>query len=59
MTPREAQLLIELVEMLCEDWYVARRQRQARLSQLKETADAKEKARSSRAKSPVAAAAQQ
>jgi len=39
--PKEAQLLIELIETLIEEWYVARHQRQERMKALKATADAK------------------
>jgi len=39
--PGEAQQLIELIEMLFKDWYVARDNRQKRLEALKATADQK------------------
>lgn len=39
--PKEAQLLIELIETLIDEWYVARHQRQERMRALKATADAK------------------
>jgi hypothetical protein len=39
--PDEAQQLIELIEMLFRDWYVARDSRQKRLEALKATADQK------------------
>jgi hypothetical protein len=34
--PREAQLLIGLIETLLRDWYIAREERKARLSQIAE-----------------------
>jgi hypothetical protein len=43
--PKEAQLMIELVEMLFKDWYVARHDRQERLAKLKATAEAKKQAK--------------
>jgi hypothetical protein len=45
--PGEAQLLIELTEMLFDEWYVARHRRQERLDRLKETAEAKTMLRAS------------
>lgn len=39
--PGEAQALIELIEMLFEEWYVARHRRQQRLAKLKTVADTK------------------
>lgn len=39
--PDEAQLLIELIELLFEEWYVARNKRGQRLSAVRELADAK------------------
>jgi hypothetical protein len=43
--PNEAQVLIELVEMLFEEWYVARHQRQERLGRLKIIAETKAEAK--------------
>jgi len=43
--PNEAQLLIELVEMLFKDWYVARHERQERLRRIKETSQMKAEAK--------------
>ncbi len=39
--PSEAQLLIELIEQLVEDWYVTRRDKQNRLSKITELAKSK------------------
>lgn len=39
--PNEAQALIELIEMLFKDWYVARAAREEQLANLKKIADAK------------------
>lgn len=39
--PNEAQVLIELVEMLFDEWYVARHQRQERLGRIKNIAETK------------------
>lgn len=43
--PREATLLIELIENLIQDWYVAREERRIRLQQIQELAKDKAKAR--------------
>lgn len=43
--PDEAQLLIELTEMLFDEWYIAREKRGARLAALKEIADSKKELR--------------
>ncbi|QRZ15400.1 DUF4145 domain-containing protein [Paracoccus methylovorus] len=43
--PDEAQLLIELTEMLFDEWYIAREKRGARLAALKEMADSKKELR--------------
>lgn len=43
--PNEAQVLIELVEMLFDEWYVARHKRQQRLTRLKEIAGDKNEAK--------------
>lgn len=40
--PNEAQLLIELIEQLVEDWYVARKSKQDRLSKITKLAQLKE-----------------
>lgn len=39
--PDEAQLLIELIELLFEEWYVARNKREHRLSAVRQLADSK------------------
>ncbi len=44
--PGEAQALIELVEMLFEEWYGARHRRQARLEHIASIAEAKKQAKS-------------
>jgi hypothetical protein len=43
--PKEAQLLIGLIELLIKDWYIARYQRQERLKAIVEVRDAKEAAK--------------
>lgn len=43
--PNEAQVLIELVEMLFDEWYVARHQRQERLGRIRDIAETKQQAR--------------
>lgn len=43
--PNEAQVLIELVEMLFDEWYVARHQRQERLGRIKNIAETKQEAK--------------
>ena len=40
--PEEAQVLIELIETLFEEWYVERQKRSERFARVKEIADAKE-----------------
>jgi hypothetical protein len=40
--PREAQLLIGLVETLIRDWYITREERKVRLSQISQLAQDKE-----------------
>ncbi len=42
--PNEAQVLIGLVEMLFDEWYVARHQRQERLERIRNIAEAKQDA---------------
>ena len=49
--PKEADLLVELIEMLFKEWYIARNERQERLNKIKETAIQKEQERNSGAKS--------
>lgn len=39
--PEEAQLLIELIETLIKDWYIARNKRQEHLARIKAAADSK------------------
>ena len=48
--PNEAKALIELIEMLIEEWYVARHERQERLAQVKQIGDSKEAARGATAR---------
>ena len=48
----EAALLVELIEMLFKEWYIARNERQERLNKIKETTIQKEQKRNSGAKSP-------
>jgi hypothetical protein len=56
--PGEAQALIELVEMLFDEWYGARHRRQAKLQHIAKIADAKKEAKSGNAGiAEVAAAA--
>ncbi len=43
--PDEAQLLIELIEMLFSEWYIAREKRRLRLEELSALADAKQAAK--------------
>lgn len=43
--PVEAQALIELVEMLFEEWYISRHKRQERLTSIRALADAKKQER--------------
>jgi len=40
--PEEAQILLDLIEILFEEWYIARHKRQEKFASLKATADAKE-----------------
>ena len=44
--PKEAQLLIGLIELLIKDWYIARYQRQERLKAIVDVRDAKDAAKS-------------
>ena len=39
--PEEASILLELIEMLIEDWYVGRHQRNESVRRVKDLADAK------------------
>ncbi|MGV0085192.1 DUF4145 domain-containing protein [Rahnella aceris] len=41
VNPEEATLLIEMIEMLLDDWYVARHEKQQRVLKMKELAEAK------------------
>ncbi|KZP84494.1 hypothetical protein A3N47_09840 [Enterobacter hormaechei subsp. xiangfangensis] len=41
----EANLLIEVIEMLLDDWYVARHEKQEKLKRIKDVASAKSAAR--------------
>lgn len=43
--PEEAAILISLIEMLSEEWYIARHNKEERLKKIKEIAKVKEKAR--------------
>jgi hypothetical protein len=52
--PGEAQALIELVEMLFEEWYGSRHRRQARLEHIAQIAEAKNEAKNSGAAQPTA-----
>ncbi len=45
VSPEEADLLIEMIEMLLEDWYVARYEKQQKLQRIKEVAAEKAQAR--------------
>ena len=45
VNPDEANLLIEMIEMLLEDWYIARYDRQQKLERIKEIAAEKAEAR--------------
>ena len=47
--PNEAGALIELIEMLIEEWYVARHRRQERLALVKQIGDSKDAAKSAAA----------
>ena len=42
VAPEEAQILIELIETLFDEWYIQRHKRQARFTALKETAEQKQ-----------------
>ena len=50
--PGEAQALLDLIEMLFEEWYIARNTRQGKLANLKTIADEKAAAKKVEAKSP-------
>ena len=43
--PGEAELLVDLIETLVRDWYIAREQRRERLEAIKQIADSKDAAR--------------
>jgi len=40
--PKEAQILIDLIEILFDEWYVAREKRRSKFAALKATADEKQ-----------------
>ena len=50
--PREAQLLIGLIEMLFHEWYVVKHDREQRMGELKRLGEKKEAARHNNASSP-------
>ena len=50
--PGEAQALLDLIEMLFEEWYIARNTRQEKLAKLKTIADEKAAAKKVEAKTP-------
>lgn len=55
--PREAQALIELIELLFDEWYVARETRQQRLKRVQQIAEDKKEAKAERvAQSPASEA---
>jgi len=43
--PKEAQLLIELIEFLLKDWYIQRHQKREKLAKIKAIAEEKHKAK--------------
>jgi len=45
VNPGEATLLIEMIEMLLDEWYVARHNREQRVNKMKKLADEKQAAR--------------
>lgn len=45
VSPEEADLLIEMIEMLLDDWYVARHEKQQKLQRIREVAAEKTEAR--------------
>lgn len=45
VSPDEATLLIEMIEMLLDEWYIARHDREQRADKMKKLADAKQAAR--------------
>jgi len=45
VNPEEAELLIQMIEMLIEDWYVARHNKQQKLLRIKEIAEEKAQAK--------------
>ena len=51
--PGEAQALIELIEMLFEEWYVARKKRQDRLAAIVKIADDKDAAKLAKPEEPL------
>lgn len=50
--PDEAQLLIELTEMLFDEWYIAREKRAARFSAIKDLAESKQELRTPQLPAP-------
>ena len=50
--PNEAQALIELIEMLIDEWYVAREVRNARLAKVKAIADEKKQLKNNTGETP-------
>jgi len=51
--PNEAQVLINLIEILIKDWYVAREERKNRLVQIKTMADQKDEKRKNKSSQPT------
>jgi len=51
--PNEAQMLIQLIEILIRDWYVAREERKNRLVQIKTIADQKDEQRKGKSSQPT------
>jgi len=45
VSPDEATLLIEMIEMLLDEWYIARHDREERADKMKKLADEKQAAR--------------
>jgi len=50
--PREAELLISLIETLFRDWYIAKHDKQSRLQQIVQLSQQKQKARKTGSKKP-------
>lgn len=51
--PKEAELLIGLIETLVKDWYIARKEKEERLKEIKKLAVAKNEARKTKKKKPI------